>query len=68
MSTMKVMIIVCRMLFVVVGVWGVGDVGCGSLVDLIEETGVVSSVGAAGIVSLMVGIFGAISLFSTKKQ
>ena len=65
---MKVLIILCRISFGVVGVWGFVDFGPGTLGELLIRHFGVSQIWAAAIVSAMVGVFGALSLFHLKKQ
>jgi len=65
---MKVVIIICRILCVVVGVWGFVDFGLGTFGEIIVRLFGLSQIWAVVIVSAMVGVFGALSLFSLKKQ
>ena len=60
---MKVVIIICRILCVVVGVWGFVDFGLGTLDEIIVRHFAISQIWAVAIVSFMFGIFGALSLF-----
>lgn len=65
---MKVVIIICRILCVVVGVWGFVDFGLGTLGEIIVRLFGLSQIWAAAIVSAMVGVFGALSLFRVRQQ
>ena len=65
---MKVLIIICRVLFVVVGVFGFVDIGQGTLCEIIAEHFSIFQTWSIAIVSVMVGAFGALSSFPLKKQ
>ena len=64
---MKALIITCRILFAVFVVWGVFDFGLGTLSDIIVGYFGVPFTWAAVIVSVLVGIFGGISVFRVRK-
>ncbi len=64
---MKIIIIICRVLFVVTGGLGFIDFGQGNFCEIIAKIFECSYTNAALIVSAMVGTFGALSLFPLKK-
>jgi len=64
---MIILVIIFRVLFVLIGICGLVDFGHGTLSDIIVNHFDVSRIAAATIVSMMVGICGALSFLRPKK-
>jgi len=63
MNGKMLLFVIFRMLFVVVALWGLFGFGSSSLFDIVQHKFSFSSQGAAALLSLIVGLLGAISFF-----
>ena len=56
-----------RTLFIVIAVWGLFGFGYSSLFDIVQQKWSFSSLGAAALLSAIVGLLGAVSFLPARK-
>ena len=58
---------ILQILFIVIAVWGLFGFGYSSLFDIVQQKWSISSLGAAALLSVIVGLLGAVSFLPAGK-